>query len=122
MAERRVINGEPCERVESFAELHPAMVIYDIACNQCANEACRGMLVKLIETEEDDLPGMLSGYAWELQPPCYDPGEEHFSGVSPEMVAEGRIWRVVNDDWKALEDNTKISRGRHTAARKPERV
>lgn len=91
MPERKTINGELCERVERFGDLRRFDITYDTACDKCHRPACRAMLFELVETDEEHGVGV----AWELQPPCYEPGDGYISGIGPSMVAEGRVWRVV---------------------------
>jgi hypothetical protein len=100
-------NHEPAVLVTDFRELSAGVVVYDVACTQCHRSACRGVLVTMHETETAGLDGICDGYAWELQPPCCDPGEGHFSGVSPEQIAARHIFAVIDEPPAKAESRTR---------------
>jgi hypothetical protein len=96
------INGEPVKLVESFEELRPGMIVYDVLCETCGRKNCRSMV-----GNESDCEPCESGAdetcdsAIEMIPNCDPDPETGFNGLCKHDIATGRIYRVIDEQLDA---------------------
>jgi hypothetical protein len=97
MGERRRLNNEPCEQVESFEALRSLDVVY-VACDRhgAARPMHRVMLIRYAHSEAL-LPsgGRAPMRAWiaDRSPSCA--GQLNY-GVTDVAVMKGDVWRVLD--------------------------
>ena len=93
---------EEVERVESFEELRPGLVLWVLDCLRCSGR-CRCMVTVPAKTPR----------AWRVVPKCIDNAEHQI--VSAEGIAQGRTYRVVDAKFDAETDTIarvrKLSKG-----------
>jgi hypothetical protein len=96
MSDRRVIHGEPCERVESFDDLKVFDILWCLGHSRCGRDH-RVYVTSQLSIFQD------VGLAAKVEPTPSCSTDEFYVAESDFAVSIG-IWRVINDDRQAKAD------------------
>lgn len=85
MPERRIINGEPCEKVERAGDLRQFEVVYS-SCLRCPGKFHRGWLTRRAPKND----------GWVLEPSPQHLSDDQFFVVADSSIP-GYVWRPADE-------------------------